>query len=226
MAVGNKSAEAQNLNYVPNDAYLQEDFTGSTPLDFSNISSSGIMSQYPYIYPSSYESGGDGPVDPGPTNYGYESPYASTGTTPEENENYLDDIGEGTIDKEDIKNNRPGFLSTVGKISRTMSNPFGTLAYGAYKNYRQKKENEQRRQEAQLLQDQLAIADREIAANNDKDYGSGAASQEDMDSYGVDKDTGNPGNYDQDYDLKDGGRAGYFFGGRVNYKNGGLASIL
>lgn len=28
------------------------------------------------------------------------------------------------------------------------------------------------------------------------------------------------------YGLKDGGRAGYFFGGRVNFKNGGLASIL
>jgi len=28
------------------------------------------------------------------------------------------------------------------------------------------------------------------------------------------------------YGLADGGRAGYFFGGRVNFKNGGLASIL
>ena len=28
------------------------------------------------------------------------------------------------------------------------------------------------------------------------------------------------------YGLKDGGRAGYFFGGRVSFKNGGLASIL
>ena len=28
------------------------------------------------------------------------------------------------------------------------------------------------------------------------------------------------------YGLKEGGRAGYFFGGRVNFKNGGLASIL
>jgi hypothetical protein len=62
--------------------------------------------------------------------------------------------------------------------------------------------------------------------NTQYGYGSGAASKDDMDSYGVDKDTGNPGNYDQDYDMKDGGRAGYFFGGRVNFKNGGLASIL
>ena len=32
--------------------------------------------------------------------------------------------------------------------------------------------------------------------------------------------------YNQWFKVADGGRAGYFFGGRVNFKNGGLASIL
>ena len=57
---GNKDAEAQGFNYVSNNKYLQNDFTGSTPLDFSNISSSGIMSQAPYIYPPVNQGGGDG----------------------------------------------------------------------------------------------------------------------------------------------------------------------
>ena len=68
MAVGNKFAESQGLSYVPNDMYLQEDFKGSTPLDFSKISSSGIMSQAPIPVPLKYipegGGGGDGPTEP------------------------------------------------------------------------------------------------------------------------------------------------------------------
>jgi hypothetical protein len=44
---GNKDAEAQGLDYISNNQYLQDDFTGSTPLNFSNVSSSGIMDQAP-----------------------------------------------------------------------------------------------------------------------------------------------------------------------------------
>ena len=44
---GNQDAEAQGLDYISNNQYLQDDFTGSEPLDFSNVSSSGIMSQAP-----------------------------------------------------------------------------------------------------------------------------------------------------------------------------------
>ena len=243
MAVGNKVAESQGLSYVPNDYYLQDDFKGSEPLDFSNISSSGIMSQYPYIYPPVNQGGGDGGesiIDPGPQDYGYKSSYASIGTTPGENDNYLKDIGEGTIDEEDIKNNRPGFFSTVGKIGGLLSNPLGTMAYGAYRNYAQKKENEQRRQEAQQLQDQLAVADREITANNYRNYGSGAAdgsggyNEGDGGSYsGASTEDYGGGEKDGGFidgtnrrPFNSGGRAGYFFGGRVSFKNGGLASIL
>ena len=46
-----------------------------------------------------------------------------------------------------------------------------------------------------------------------RDYGQGRATQEAMDSYGTDETTGNPGNYDQDYDMKDGGRVGFAEGG-------------
>jgi len=56
---GNKDAEAQGLDYISNNKYLQNDFTGSTPLDFSNTPTSGIMTQAPIIYPP-VNQGGDG----------------------------------------------------------------------------------------------------------------------------------------------------------------------
>ena len=219
--------------FVPQTKYLQNDYVPTEGISYAgdgspvSYANSGIMTQYPIIYPPIInQGGGDGPVDPGPKDYGYKSSFAQDDKvqgpqTKEEIEGFLNDIEEGTIDDEDEKNNKPGTLSTIGKIGSFLANPFGTIGYATYQNFAQKKENEKRRQEAQELQDQLAIADKEIAARGYKEYGTGAASQGDMDSYGVDKDTGNPGNYDQDHDLKDGGRAGYFFGGRVNYKVGG-----
>ena len=56
---GNKDAEEQGLDYISNNKYLQNDFTGSTPLDFSNTPTSGIMTQAPIIYPP-VNQGGDG----------------------------------------------------------------------------------------------------------------------------------------------------------------------
>ena len=43
-------------------------------------------------------------------------------------------------------------------------------------------------------------------------------------TYDGNKNTGTSQGYSQHYAR--GGRAGYFYGGRVNFKNGGLASIL
>ena len=63
---GNQDAEAQGLDYISNNKYLQNDFTGSTPLDFSNISSSGIMSQAPVSSPLAFTPNvGDGDGDGG-----------------------------------------------------------------------------------------------------------------------------------------------------------------
>ena len=64
MAVGNPFAKSQNFDFISNNQYLQDDFKGSTPLDFSNVSSSGIMSQAPVPAPLAYipqnEGGGGG----------------------------------------------------------------------------------------------------------------------------------------------------------------------
>ena len=212
MPVGNKFAESQGLSYVPNDVYLQEGFKGSTPLDFSNLSSSGIMSQAPIPLKYIQEGGGDGLIDTGPTDYGYKSIVDNPNFTPlgQPQTNFEYDIGEGTIDDEDIENNPKGSLGIVDALRAmgafTIGGPINA-GYSLNKSINRNKQKEINKIKAEI--------------DAQYGYGSGAASQKDMDSYGVDKDTDNPKNYDQDYDMKNGGRAGYFFGGRVNYKAGG-----
>ena len=86
------------------------------------------------------------------------------------------------------------------------------------------------------------LKDKQVAIENEKNAGAaanagtqrgggagdsspghmGGISQSQADAVGkANKDAGMGG-----WGLKDGGRAGYFFGGRVNFKDGGLASIL
>ena len=248
MPVGNKFAESQGLSYVPNDVYLQEGFKGSTPLDFSNLSSSGIMSQAaPIRKPLAYipENGGDGVVDTGPKNYGYTG-LGSTGSAGGFN---IDDIGEGTIDDEDIKNNQAQ-LSKMDLVKAGISGMFLGPMSGGSSLYRSQKKAEKE------MRDKI---DADIAADiaaSDYKYGisdarltAGGATQETMDSYS-DGQGGYAGASTEDYGggekdggfidgtnrrpFNSGGRIGYFFGGRVNYKvggrvsfkNGGLASIL
>ena len=146
MAVGNKFAELQGLNYVPNDAYLQEGFTGSEPLDFSNISSSGIMSEAPIIYPPINQGGDDGPIDPGPTDYGYNSIADNPNATPvdQPQTNFEYDIREGTIDDEDIKNNQTK-LSKMDLVKAGLSTMFLGPFAGGSSLYRSQKKAEQER---------------------------------------------------------------------------------
>ena len=207
MAVGNKFAELQGLNYVPNDAYLQEGFTGSEPLDFSNISSSGIMSQYPYIYPPINQGGDDGPIDPGSKNYGYKSSYASTGTTPGENKNYLNDIGVGTIDDEDDKKRSLSIMDMVRAGGAFMlGGPLHSI------NSLRRSNNRNKQKEMEKIEAQYGPGDPGLRGNDDTP-GFGKDAQGNFTNQ---FEGGDPG-----VNMADGGRAGYFFGGRVNYKAGG-----
>ena len=100
--------------------------------------------------------------------------------------------------------------------------------------YNRKKYNDKLYEERQIDK-QVAIGNEKragAAANAGTQRGGGAGdsstshmggiSQSQADAVGkANKDAGMGG-----WGLKDGGRAGYFFGGRVNFKNGGLASIL
>ena len=127
--------------------------------------------------------------------------------------------------------------------------PFGINTRSAFGNYAQyvrdlvksgklkgdRKTFYEKEMEKQEQNKKIAIANEKnagAAANAGTQRGGGAGdsstshmggiSQSQADAVGkANKDAGMGG-----WRLKDGGRAGYFFGGRVNFKNGGLASIL
>ena len=235
MPVGNKFAESQGLSYVPNDMYLQEDFKGSTPLDFSNVSSSGIMSQAPIPGPLQYvresDGGGDGPpgAPPGPKGPSGITGFDSLGNP------VSDDMSIGSVAK-----NALGFLT----------NPLGFLGIKAYRAYKNKKE----KQKLQDFYNTTQAKTTQDMARDNKDSNTGGYQA----GYGSDfmegtgRGRGNApsdkGGSDTMGSSADGGiighggngglpgkrvgnynttvRTGYFFGGRVNFKNGGLASIL
>ena len=84
---------------------------------------------------------GDGNNTIGGKDYGYKSSFASTATTPEENENFLNDIGEGTIDDDDM----PGFdLKGLGAFFSNLPTPFNLAKKGmkAFNDYQEKKAKE------------------------------------------------------------------------------------
>ena len=223
MAVGNKFAELQGLNYVPNDAYLQEGFTGSEPLDFSNISSSGIMSQAPIIYPPINQGGGEGggdnsiitnsiKPDPGitPDDYGY----GLLGNDPSMNMTEEEQAG---VDS--IKNAR---MSKMDLVKAGLSTMFlGPLAGGSslYRSQKKaKKEAVAAAKAAQQQRDRDAEV-KSIQGRLDSGMSLGDIGRESYTGPGMafeERDTGTGRG-----PKKDGGRAGYFFGGRVNYKAGG-----
>jgi len=232
MAIGNKDAEAQNRFYVPNNAYLQNDYTGSAPLNFSNTSSSGIMSQAPVPAPLAYipqneggGGGGDGPPPGPPTDEDDDSGYS------------------GITGYDSLGNPVSNYSSTGSKLKNVLGfvmNPFGFAAKKAYAAYKDKKAKQELQDfynttEAKTAQDMA----RSNQANKTGGYQStfGNKGNEDF-MGGGGRGRGNApsdkGGSDSMGSFAKGGRVGYFFGGRVNYKtggrvsfkNGGLASIL
>jgi len=222
MAVGNKDAKSQGFDFISNNQYLQDNFTGSTPLDFSNVSSSGIMSQAPVSAPLSYvpDDGGGGddgpPGPPGPKGPSGITGYDSLGNPISE------DMSIGSVAK-----NAFGFLT----------NPLGFLGMKAYRAYKDKKAKQELQDfyntaEAKTAQDMA----RDNKAGNTGGYqaGYGGDFMGGPSGAGRGNAPSDKGGSDSMGSHADGGRVGYFFGGRVNYKtggrvsfkNGGLASIL
>ena len=226
MAVGNPFAKSQGFDFVSNNKYLQEDFTGSTPLDFSNISSSGIMSQAPYIYPPI--NGDDRPIDTGPTDYGYESIVDKPNFTPvgQPQTNFEYDIEEGTIDDEDIENNQVQ-LNKMDLVKAGISGMFLGPFSGAGSIYRSQKKAEKEMRDkidADIAADIREAEVKGIQGRLDSGMSLSDIGRESYTGAGMafeERDTGTGRG-----PKKDGGRAGYFFGGRVNYKDGGLAGLL
>jgi len=112
---GNQDAEAQGLDYISNNKYLQNDFTGSKPLDFSNISSSGIMSQAPVPVPLAFTPDGGGGGG-----------------------------GDDDDDDDDIDTTNAGITSKMGIAKNVLGFMMNPVAFGltkAFQAYRQRKED-------------------------------------------------------------------------------------
>ena len=229
--------------FVPQTKYLQSDYIPTEGISYEgdgspvSYANSGIMSGYmtppKIIYPPINESGGDGPVDPGPPDYGYTGP-GSTGSVGGFN---IDDIGEGTIDNEDEEEESLGIVDGLRAIGAfTIGGPFNTMS-SLNKSINRNKQKEIDAINA-AIDAQYGPSDPGLRGNHGTPgFGINAQGNFTNQFSGGDPGLGDPGNSgDQDGGASadaqsddaagmggyaKGGRAGYFFGGRVNYKKGG-----
>ena len=168
----------------------------------------------------------DGGITSIAPDYGYESSYAGTGTTPGENENYLKDIGEGTIDQADIKNNRMGIMELIQKgITGYMKyGPIGQVKRGI--NFVKQKKEERAIQKEIELQEEIA-RENEAAANRARveaytgqpmsDYRqSRARSEQNYTGGDTNSNPSTPGAQDSFSNKSGMGRTGYGKGGIVS----------
>ena len=239
MAVGNPFAKSQNFDFISNNRYLKDDFKGSTPLDFSNVSSSGIMSQAPVPAPLSYipqnegEGGGGGPTGPNPTDksFDYETEaYGLNNLTPEEK----GITQEEQEDLNSINNAKMGKMGLAKTAFSFLSNPF----LGVYRAFKEtKKAKQDAIDKAKAAQQQRDFKSEIVGRKGQAYYDRAVATAAGRDPNQGNSVTGHGKSglgRDPDDKMAKGGRVGYFFGGRVNYKaggrvsfkNGGLASIL
>ena len=226
--MANERARGLGYKFVTDDKYLIDPFSPTDGISYEGDGSpvsyakSGIMTQAPYIYPPVNQGGGDGPVDPGPKDYGYKSSYASTGTTPGENKNYLNDIGVGTIDDEDDKKRSLSIMDMVRAGGAFMlGGPLHSI------NSLRRSNNRNKQKEMEKIEAQYGPGDPGLRGN-DGTPGFGINAQGNFTNQFEGGDPGLAGNTTGSFDtgggkemMARGGRAGYFFGGRVNYKQGG-----
>ena len=233
MPVGNKFAESQGLSYVPNDAYLQEGFKGSTPLDFSNLSSSGIMSQAPVAtVPLQYVpdgDGGGGPTGPTVDNTVNDYEFDALGGVPNSDNVGLTEEEQAALDAS-IAGPKTSKLGIIGTTLGFMTAPFTTAINKYRRDKKKQKELDEKTRQAGIKADFDRAVSQGDSFYDGLNNGRGASvSKESRENAGAGFNDNTPGN-----PFAKGGRVGYFFGGRVNYKtggrvsfkNGGLASIL
>ena len=249
--------------FVPQTKYLQNDYVPTKGISYEgdgspvSYANSGIISGYmtppPIIYPPINQGGGDGPVDPGPTDYGYTSIVDNPNTTPvdQPQTNFEYDIREGTIDDDD--DNKKGGLGIVDALKAMGAFTVGGPLHAINSLRRSNNKNKQKEIDKinAKIDAQYGPSDPGLRGNDDTPgFGITATGNYTNQFSGGDPGLDDPGNSgDQDGGASadaqsddaagmggyaKGGRAGYFFGGRVNYKvggrvnfkNGGLASIL
>jgi len=235
MAVGNPFAKSQGFNFVSNDRYLQDDFKGSTPLDFSNVSSSGIMSQAPVARPLQYiREGGDGdgpPTGPAVDNSQFDYEFDALGSVPNS-----DNVGLTEEEQEDLDNVKGANVGLTG----AMKAAFANSVLGPFAAMHSLAKSQKKAEEAAIEAATYGKAHR--YEGRDNEYGTHTSTKNNKEAQ-ANQDRGRNKGTDASMSSAargaamhgaNGGRVGYFFGGRVNYKtggrvsfkNGGLASIL
>ena len=225
--------------FVPQTKYLQNDYVPTEGISYAgdgspvSYANSGIMTQYPIIYPP-INQGGDGGGGDGPPS----GPAVDNSQFDYETEAYGIDPSQGLTEEEQealdnqIAGPTTSTLGNLGMIAGFMTAPF-TTAINRYRTDKKKqKELEEKTRQAGIQAD----FQREAAkGNKGADFTGGRYDGADTKS-GYDADpTGYSGSsrdggiigyggksgtpkYQQYFN---GGRVGYFFGGRVNYKVGG-----
>ena len=219
----------QGNKFLSQDPYLQS-YQAKAPITF-NMSSpvnTGIMG--PKIFPYPIIPQGDG-GDGGGGIINTKDPYGYTGPGSSKSIGgfNIDDIGEGTIDEEDIIT---GTNLTKGQLAKAYgSYLYGGPFMGAFSVYRSNKANEQAEidkinQDIALQYGSLGGIGAEEAQRRQDDAGGSVQQSEDYGSYGGKGDVGATGaNFSGDfatdsasYDLAEGGRVGYSNGGLSKYE--------
>ena len=194
-------------DYVPTEGISYEG--DGSPVSYAN-SMGGIMTQAPIIYPPIINQGGGGDGPPGPADPGsYDSAFDPNNENEVEDFNY--DIGEGTIAEEDDEKTKG--LSIMDMVraggAYMVGGPFNAISSLNKTNNRNKQKEIDK-----------------INAAIEAQYGPsdpGSRGRDDTPGFGKTAE----GNYSNQFEggdpglMADGGRVGYFFGGRVNYKQGG-----
>ncbi len=194
-----------------NQFYSQDRFLQGIGLDKPAItfnpsrSNTGIMSAYPKPIIPLYDSGGDGPVNPRGPSYGYKSQFDPV----TQNKEYLDDIGEGTIDDEDMPKG-PG-LSLMDMVRAG-----GAYMLGGPLNMMSSLNKSNKRNELNAYASDEEID--EINKKINKQYGT-ISDESGSTDYGG---TGYEGMTDaqSDKERSEGGRGKRADGGRIGYKDG------
>jgi hypothetical protein len=210
---------AGGLQYLPQEQYRLNLGNNNqvNRLDFSNLSNSGIMSQaqFPYIYPSINQGGGEG-------GGGFTGPAADNSGFDYESEAYGIDPAQGLTEEEQealnaqIAGPQMGKLGMLGTLAGFMTAPLTTIGFLHRRNQKKQKELERNTIMAGMQADEARQADRAREANPGVYSRADAMGFTDGKGGGFgSKSTGT----NEAFGNKSGrGRSGYFYGG--------LASIL
>ena len=222
------NTQNKGYDYISREDYLQDGFKPNVATFNISPKNYGIVSQYPqYPIIPQFDGGDGGPTGPTGPGYGYTGP-GSTGSPEGFN---IDDIGEGTIDDEDMPTG-PGFgiMDAIRAGGAYMfGGPLGT-ANSLRRSYNRNKQAEID-EINKRINEQYGPGDPGLRGNNDTpgfgktaagnytnqfdggDPGQGGGSTESMSSQD-EMDAGGRGSR-----MAYGGRAGYSGGGVTNYKN-------